>query len=431
MTEEEKWDEFRRVNPQAAEMLYGFQLPELEGGPETGKWYRLRANGTVCANGAPYHACFKAGNIKKLLILLSGGGMSVNEYTAARPDDLIHSNAPKPTFYCEDVFMVADIVRIQGIACDALENPFRDWSILVVPYATGDFHCGQNDFPYTALNGEKRILKHHGKLNLDAILQRFRGFVPAPEKLLIAGCSAGGFGVALMSDFIIGCFPACKDVTCCVDGALICNQKWREVAERVWKALCRKLSKQATALITYCWLSESSEAPMLLMKYMKQIFDSKHSITTDFTNPVTLAVTQLGRKVSGERHRILQFIRFQKLADGTYFGIIEPLYNVLSLTIRHFQDRFADQHWIIYDARRHFGYYYDGIQVNEIAFTNVHQPALLTGKVDENLLDREERLYQTLWKNYFHSICIRERLNPVKHKKDMPVRYWKFLTEKN
>lgn len=204
-----------------------------------------------------------------------------------------------------------------------------------------------------------------------------------------------------------------------------------EKAERVWKALCRKLSKQATALITYCWLSEASEAPMLLMKYMKQIFDSKHSITTDFTNPVTLAVTQLGRKVSGERHRILQFMRFQKLADGTYFGIIEPLYNVLSLTIRHFQDRFADQHWIIYDARRHFGYYYDGIQVNEITFTNVHQPALLTGKVDENLLDREERLYQTLWKNYFHSICIRERLNPVKHKKDMPVRYWKFLTEKN
>ena len=32
--------------------------------------------------------------------------------------------------------------------------------------------------------------------------------------------------------------------------------------------------------------------------------------------------------------------------------------------------------------------------------------------------------------NNFKTVCIRERLNPVKHRKDMPVRYWKYLTEK-
>ncbi|WP_302587710.1 DUF4130 domain-containing protein, partial [Paraprevotella clara] len=31
---------------------------------------------------------------------------------------------------------------------------------------------------------------------------------------------------------------------------------------------------------------------------------------------------------------------------------------------------------------------------------------------------------------YFKAICIKERLNPRKHRKDMPVRYWKYLTEK-
>ena len=203
-----------------------------------------------------------------------------------------------------------------------------------------------------------------------------------------------------------------------------------EKAERVWKALCRKLSKQATALITYCWLSESSEAPMLLMKYMKQIFDSKHSITTDFTNPVTLAVTQLGRKVSGERHRILQFIRFQKLADGTYFGIIEPLYNVLSLTIRHFQDRFADQPWLIYDVKRQYGYYYDLKEMKEVTFENPQQAHLVTGMLNESLMANDEKLFRQLWKTYFKAICIKERWNPRKHRQDMPVRYWKYLTEK-
>ena len=202
-------------------------------------------------------------------------------------------------------------------------------------------------------------------------------------------------------------------------------------AERVWKALCRKLPQRTTTRITYCWLSEAPEAPMLLMRYMKTIFDAKRPVDTDFADPTILAVTQLGRKVNGERYRILQFMRFQKLADGTYFGIMEPLYNVLSLTIAHFRDRFAGQRWIIYDARRRFGYYYDGKEVNEITFTDSGQKALVTGKPDESLLDKNEKLYQTLWKNYFHSICIRERLNPVKHKKDMPVRYWKYLTEKD
>ena len=203
-----------------------------------------------------------------------------------------------------------------------------------------------------------------------------------------------------------------------------------EKAGRVWNGLCRKLPHHSITLVTYCWLSENPEAPRLLMRYMKKVFDAQQAIDTNFADSTVLRVTQLGRKVGGERYRILQFMRFQKLADGTYFGVIEPLYNVLSLTIGHFRDRFADQRWIVYDARRRFGYYYDGTEISEITFADASQAALLTGKPDESLLDKSEKLFQMLWKNYFDSICIRERLNPVKHKKDMPVRYWKFLTEK-
>ncbi len=202
-------------------------------------------------------------------------------------------------------------------------------------------------------------------------------------------------------------------------------------AERVWKGLCKKLPHRATTFLTYCWLSETPEAPMLLMRYMKKIFDAQEDISTDFADPVVLSVTQLGRKVSGERYRILQFMRFQKLADGIYFGVTEPLYDVIPLTIDHFRDRFADQPWIVYDTKRKYGYYYDGTQVNEITFAAPGQAALSTGKLAESMLDKDEKLFQELWKNYFHSICIRERFNPVKHKKDMPVRYWKFLTEKS
>ena len=203
-----------------------------------------------------------------------------------------------------------------------------------------------------------------------------------------------------------------------------------EKSERVWKALRKKLSAAGLASVTGCWLSELPEAPMLLMRYLRKVFDSPRNIETHYADPDVLAVWQLGRKVSGERMRVLQFMRFQKTADGTYFGIMEPLYNVLSLTVRHFRDRFADQPWIIYDARRRFGYYYDRTDVSEITFSDPAQHPLTDGILREDQLDEKEKLFQDLWKSYFKTVCIRERLNPVKHRKDMPVRYWKYLTEK-
>lgn len=152
---------------------------------------------------------------------------------------------------------------------------------------------------------------------------------------------------------------------------------------------------------------------------------------TKFCRPRCAWGVSAEQKVAGERMRVLQFMRFQKTADQTYFGIMEPIYNVYPLTIQHFQDRFADQAWIIYDARRRYGYYYDLKEVNEITFENSQADFLRHGKLQDELLDKNEKLFQEGWKSYFHSVCIQSRLNPVKHKKDMPVRFWKYLTEKD
>ncbi len=44
-------------------------------------------------------------------------------------------------------------------------------------------------------------------------------------------------------------------------------------------------------------------------------------------------------------------------------------------------------------------------------------------------MDPDERLYQQLWRNYVRYTAITERTNPRKQRQDMPVRYWKYLTE--
>lgn len=203
-----------------------------------------------------------------------------------------------------------------------------------------------------------------------------------------------------------------------------------EKYNRVWKGLQKKLSASALSNLTYGWLSELPDIDQLLFCYMRKTFDAPVSIETNFGDPDVLELSKIWKKVNNERHRLLQFVRFQKASDGTFFAPVEPLYNVLPLTIRHFRDRFADQPWLIYDIKRKYGFYYDLKSVKEVTFEDESQAHLITGILQDNQIAKDEKLFQDLWKTYFKAICIKERLNPRKHKQDMPVRYWKLLTEK-
>lgn len=204
-----------------------------------------------------------------------------------------------------------------------------------------------------------------------------------------------------------------------------------EKAGRVWRGLQKKLSSSALGCLTQSWLSELPHIGILLFRYMRKAIDAPCSIETNFADADVLELVQIWKKVDWERVRLLQFVRFQKAIDGTFFAAFEPTFNALPLTIPHFKDRFSDQKWLIYDMKRRYGYYYDLQQVITVYFDEEsHLSHLITGLLDESLMDKDEKLFQQLWKTYFKSIAIKERLNPRKHKQDMPVRYWKYLTEK-
>lgn len=54
-----------------------------------------------------------------------------------------------------------------------------------------------------------------------------------------------------------------------------------------------------------------------------------------------------------------------------------------------------------------------------------------TGRLSDDIMDADERLFQRLWRTYFKAIATKERINPRKQRQDMPERFWKYLTEKN
>ena len=204
-----------------------------------------------------------------------------------------------------------------------------------------------------------------------------------------------------------------------------------ERSNRVWKGLQKKLSASALTSLTTCWLSELPEIDLVLFRYIHKAIDAPRSIELNFGDPDVLELSKVWKKVNNERLRVMQFLRFQKAADGTFFAAVEPEKNALPLAIDHFKDRFADQPWLIYDIKRAYGFYYDLKEVRQVTFEEGSREGhLVTGMLDESLMDKDEKLFQQLWKTYFKAICIKERLNPRKHKQDMPVRYWKHMTEK-
>jgi len=201
-----------------------------------------------------------------------------------------------------------------------------------------------------------------------------------------------------------------------------------EKSGRVWKALRKKLPDLACNMLMYVWLSELEGADELLFRYMRKAFDNPRSIALNFGDADVLEVEKIARKVSHEALYIKQFLRFQKAADDIFFAPIRPIYNALPLTIRHFTDRFADQLWVIYDLRRQYGYYYDLHTTREITFTD--EDDTLREKLDESLMATDEKLFQELWKGYFKALTIKERINPRLQRQHMPVRFWRYMTEK-
>ena len=188
-------------------------------------------------------------------------------------------------------------------------------------------------------------------------------------------------------------------------------------------------------MITVAWLSEEKELSTPLFHYIYKVFLRKEgapSIERNFSDPDVLFVTNTGRRVMHEQLRMKQFIRFQKTKDGTYLGVVSPDHNVLPLIISHFRDRFGDQPWLIYDARRRYGFYYDRQQVVRITFEDEEALPfdIETGRLSSEVLSQDDQLFQDLWRTYFKAICIRERMNPRKQLSDMPRHYWKYMTEK-
>ncbi len=198
-------------------------------------------------------------------------------------------------------------------------------------------------------------------------------------------------------------------------------------ADRVWNGLQKKLDKNWIRKFWCAYLSENVDIFNSMFQFTCYIFKHENGVERNYGNEHVLNISKMATKVEREKHRMEAFIRFQHTADGIFYCGIDPDFNVLPLILNHFKNRYADQQWIIYDLKRHYGLYYDLHRVEEMTMDLTHK------NLNQSLphqLNAKEELYANLWKDYFKSTNIVARKNTKLHVKHVPKRYWKYLTEK-
>lgn len=229
-----------------------------QGEPQPGKWYKLLLSDASCADGSRCNMYIKKGTVNKLAIVFNGGGVVLNEETALHPYtyDTLANN--KTMLYFPNMeplfeFGLFLLNKQPGILDTSEQNPFSKWNMAIINYATADFHVGNNDFPYTDLKGERKVLHCHGYRNFKESMSKIKEYFPFAETLLITGMSAGAFAVPALSSEIIDNYPDCKDITVYSDSALYMKDDWNEVATRVWNSPDRIKQAVKTKNIAADW----------------------------------------------------------------------------------------------------------------------------------------------------------------------------------
>lgn len=192
-------------------------------------------NGTKAANGSPYKMMVKKGSSNDLIIFFGGGGVVWDDESALKPInfwDFIRHGMEGMGFYFNSVnegsFSLKGILDTKKVS-----NPFRSWNAVLIPYATGDFHLGNNLKSYQNSKGAKATLYHNGQINTATSLNWTYEVFKNPQRVFVVGGSAGAFGSSFWLQKIAEHYSSAK-IYHLADGGFLESSKWPDVARENW-----------------------------------------------------------------------------------------------------------------------------------------------------------------------------------------------------
>lgn len=224
--------------------------------PRKKTWYAVPLEKGLSGDGSEYHIYVSKGTTDKLCIILSGGGVAWNDFTAARPVTGGRVAAGLPNYYWNNLRPFTQIMNIHIGITDKRNplNPFADWNCVVITYSTGDFHIGQSTMSYADEDGKDATLHFHGYENFRESMKVAKKLFPNPSQILLAGNSAGAFAVpALAPDVKEDFYPDCQSITLFSDSGQLLYADWAKTARDLWHAKEEIVAPLCSDNITLDW----------------------------------------------------------------------------------------------------------------------------------------------------------------------------------
>jgi hypothetical protein len=160
----------------------------------------------MCSDGSGFEFFVHRADPAKVVFFLEGGGACFDAGTCG-PD----STSFKRTVGHDD--QLSDVTA--GIFdFTNPDNPFKDWSVVYVPYCTGDIFLGSGAHDY----GGGVVIQHKGNVDASAALQHLAETFPGATQLVVAGESAGAAPDPLFAGLAADLLPAAR-ITVLADGA--------------------------------------------------------------------------------------------------------------------------------------------------------------------------------------------------------------------
>ncbi len=191
-------------------------------------------------------------------------------------------------------------------------------------------------------------------------------------------------------------------------------------ADRIYRSVWQNLSEQTLHNLYLLYLSELSDCDLLGLRYLRLCFINGANINLAKQHPVIRQVDDYRHKVYKELEHMKGFLRFQQIAPLTFYACFAPDHNQLPLLLPHLQRRFSDQKMLVHDEKRSCALIYNLHHSTIVPFTADDAARLLQNSQDDTI---------ELFRQYFQSINIPERVNPRLQAQYMPHRYRSYMGE--
>lgn len=191
-------------SPMTSPERFDCRIP-ISTGPD---WQTIRPGGsTRCAFDTPFHFYYREGTSpSRLLVYFQGGGACWGWVSCSGMFDTAVTDG--------------ELNGLGGIFDSANpENPFRDHAVVFIPYCTGDVHVGDTIASYGEASWNPRPVRHRGYENVRAVLDWLSERLPRPDRVVVAGASAGAYGALFHAPNVAALYPA-ADLTVIQDSGV-------------------------------------------------------------------------------------------------------------------------------------------------------------------------------------------------------------------